>query len=100
MFVGRIQTQMFNVCIPVQMQMHLLTSLLRKSETISSEPDYHLGEFTKASKSRVSETIIIVAPPFVVRKSLESLITFHCDDDFISYLESELPMKFTLILNL
>ena len=61
--------------IQMRIQMHLLTSLLRNSETISMEPDYHLGEFTKASENRISETIIIVAPPFVVCKSLESLIT-------------------------
>ena len=61
---------------------------VRNSETISSEPDSLLDEFTKASESRISEIIIIIAPPFVARNSSESHITFHCDDDLIGYPES------------
>ena len=68
---------------------------VRNSETISSEPDSLLGEFTKASESRISEIIIIVAPPFVARMNMESHITFHCDDGLIGYPET-LTVKLTV----
>ena len=38
-------------------------------DTIYFKPDSLLGEFTKASESRISDTIIIVTPPFVARNS-------------------------------
>ena len=68
---------------------------VRNRDTISSEPDSLFGEFTKASESRISEIIIIVAPPFVARMNMESHITFHCDDGLIGYPET-LTVKLTV----